>query len=157
MQINSFTEEKQNRSTDRKQINGYQRGHAGRGINQEFEISTHTSSSGTSFCLVAKSCLTLATLQTVAFQAPLSTGFFREEYWSGLPFPSPEHIHTTICKMGYPDGTSGKKPTCQYRRHKRRWFNSWVEKIPWRRVRQPAPVFLPGESPWTAGPSGYSS
>ena len=49
------------------------------------------------------------TLQTVAFQAPLSTGFFREEYWSGLPFPSPEHIHTTIYKMGYPDGTSGKK------------------------------------------------
>ena len=24
---------------------------------------------------------------TVAFQAPLSVGFFRQEYWSGLPFP----------------------------------------------------------------------
>ena len=26
---------------------------------------------------------------TVAHQATLSMGFFREEYWSGLPFPSP--------------------------------------------------------------------
>ena len=28
-----------------------------------------------------------ATLWTVAHQAPLSMGFFRQEYWSGLPFP----------------------------------------------------------------------
>ena len=26
---------------------------------------------------------------TVACQAPLSVGFPRQEYWSGLPFPSP--------------------------------------------------------------------
>ena len=26
---------------------------------------------------------------TVAHQAPLSMGFFRQEYWSGLPFPPP--------------------------------------------------------------------
>ena len=30
-----------------------------------------------------------ATLWTVAHWAPLSTGFPRQEYWSGLPFPSP--------------------------------------------------------------------
>ena len=30
-----------------------------------------------------------ATLWTVAYQAPPSTGFSRQEYWSGLPFPSP--------------------------------------------------------------------
>ena len=35
-----------------------------------------------------QSCLT-ATLWTVACQAPLSMGFSRREYWSGLPFPSP--------------------------------------------------------------------
>ena len=29
------------------------------------------------------------TPQTVAHQAPLSMGFSRQEYWSGLPFPSP--------------------------------------------------------------------
>ena len=30
-----------------------------------------------------------ATLWTVAHQAPLSTGYSRQEYWIGLPFPSP--------------------------------------------------------------------
>ena len=30
-----------------------------------------------------------ATSWTAARQAPLSTGFSRQEYWSGLPFPSP--------------------------------------------------------------------
>ena len=30
-----------------------------------------------------------ATLHTVARQASLSRGFFRQEYWSGLPCPSP--------------------------------------------------------------------
>ena len=39
--------------------------------------------------LVAKSCPTLATPWTVARQAPLSMGFSKQEYWSGLPFPSP--------------------------------------------------------------------
>ena len=29
-----------------------------------------------------------ATLWTVALQAPLSVGFSRQEYWSGLPFPT---------------------------------------------------------------------
>ena len=38
--------------------------------------------------LVTKSCLTLATPWTIACQAPLSVGFSREEYRSGLPFPS---------------------------------------------------------------------
>ena len=32
-----------------------------------------------------------ATLWTAAHQAPLSTGFSRQEYWSGLPVPSPMH------------------------------------------------------------------
>ena len=39
--------------------------------------------------LVIKPCLTLVTPWTVACQAPLSVGFSRQEYWSGLPFPSP--------------------------------------------------------------------
>ena len=30
-----------------------------------------------------------ATPETAAQQAPLSLGFSRQEYWSGLPFPSP--------------------------------------------------------------------
>ena len=39
--------------------------------------------------LVAESCPTLVTSWTVAHQAPLSMGFSRQEYRSGLPFPSP--------------------------------------------------------------------
>ena len=38
-------------------------------------------------CSVAKSCLTLVTPRAVAHQAPLSMGFSRQEYQSGLPFP----------------------------------------------------------------------
>ena len=30
--------------------------------------------------------------QNVALQVPLSMGFSRQEYWSGLPFPSPEDL-----------------------------------------------------------------
>ena len=30
-----------------------------------------------------------ATPWTVAYEAPLSMGFSRQQYWSGLPFPSP--------------------------------------------------------------------
>ena len=36
-----------------------------------------------------QSCLTLSTLWTVAHQAPLSMGFSRQEYWNGMPLPSP--------------------------------------------------------------------
>ena len=39
--------------------------------------------------LVPHSCLNLATQRTVARQAPLSMDFSRQEYWSGLSFPSP--------------------------------------------------------------------
>ena len=35
-------------------------------------------------------------------------------------------------------------------------FDPWVQEIPWRRAWQPTPVFLPGESPWTQEPVGYS-
>ena len=42
--------------------------------------------------LIAKLCLTLATWWTVACQAPLPMGSSRQEYWSGLPFPSPEDL-----------------------------------------------------------------
>ena len=40
---------------------------------------------------VTQLCLTLATPWTVAYQAPPSMGFSRQECWSGLQFPSPMH------------------------------------------------------------------
>ena len=39
--------------------------------------------------------------------------------------------------MGFPGGTSGKEPVCQYRKHKRQSSDPWVGKIPWRRAWQP--------------------
>ena len=36
----------------------------------------------------------LATPWTAAYQAPLSMGFSRQEYWSGVPLPSPSLINT---------------------------------------------------------------
>ena len=42
------------------------------------------------YVLSCFSCVQLfATLWTVARQAPLSMGFSRQEYWSGLPYPPP--------------------------------------------------------------------
>ena len=43
----------------------------------------------------------LATPGTVAFQAPPSMGFSRQEYWSGLPFPSPGDL----CDPGIEPGS----------------------------------------------------
>ena len=40
-------------------------------------------------CSLPKSCRLLETPWTTALQAPLSMGFSRREYWSGLPFPPP--------------------------------------------------------------------
>ena len=39
--------------------------------------------------LRAQCALLFATLWTVACEAPLFMGFSRQEYWTGLPFPSP--------------------------------------------------------------------
>ena len=38
--------------------------------------------------LVTKSCPTLATPRTEEPDRLQSVGFFRQEYWSGLPFPT---------------------------------------------------------------------
>ena len=43
-----------------------------------------------------------ATPWTVAYQAPLSMGFSRQECWSGLPFPSPGDLPDPGIKPGSP-------------------------------------------------------
>ena len=54
---------------------------------------------------VAQSCPTLCDPMAVAHQAPPSMGFSRQEYWSGLPFPSPGDL---------PDpGIEPRSPTLQ--------------------------------------------
>ena len=68
-----------------------------------------------------------ATPWTVAHQAPLSVGFPRQEYWSGLPFPPPGDLPAGI-KPGSPAlqaDTLPSKPTreAQVKKAKFRLFN----------------------------------
>ena len=44
-----------------------------------------------------------ATPWTVALQAPLSMGFSRQEYWRGLPFPSPGDLSYPGIELGSPE------------------------------------------------------
>ena len=76
-----------------------------------------------SWCLVTKSCLTLVTPWTVPCQAPLSMGFSSWEYWSGLPFPSPEDL---------PD------PGIKARSHiAGRFFTNWAIASKWNQPKGP--------------------
>ena len=52
--------------------------------------------------LVVKLCPTLLTSWTVACQPPLSMAFSRQEYWSGLPFPSPGDLPNPMIELGSP-------------------------------------------------------
>ena len=51
---------------------------------------------------VAQSCPTLCDPMDVAYQAPPSMGFSRQECWSGLPFPSPGYLPDPGIKPGSP-------------------------------------------------------
>ena len=69
------------------------------------------------WCVCVKSLsrvLLFATLWTVARQAPLSMGFSRQEYWSGLPFPSPGDLPNPGIEPGFPalqaDALSSEPP-----------------------------------------------
>ena len=55
--------------------------------------------------LVTESCLTLCDPMNTACQALLSMGFSRQEYWSGLPCPSPGDLRDL--------GIEPKSPTLQ--------------------------------------------
>ena len=46
------------------------------------------------FFFFLSTILTNSTPWTVAYQAPLSMGFSRQGYWSELPFPSPDKLHS---------------------------------------------------------------
>ena len=56
-------------------------------------------------CAELLSCANSVTSWIIARQAPLSMGFSRQKYWSGLPFPSPGDL---------PDaGVEPRSPTLQ--------------------------------------------
>ena len=66
-------------------------------------------------CVSAQSCLTLCDPIDYSHQAPLSMGFPRQEYWSGLPFPSPGALPNP-----------GIKPTCLCLLHCRQILYHWA-------------------------------
>ena len=49
-------------------------------------------------CSVTQSCSALQSTVSTAHQAPLSMGFPRQEYWCGLPFPSPGDLPNSSTK-----------------------------------------------------------
>ena len=60
-------------------------------------------------CSAACQVPLFATLWTVAHQAPLPMGVFRQEYWSGLPFPLPgvfltQRLNPISCSSGIAGG-----------------------------------------------------
>ena len=61
------------------------------------------------------------TLWTVAYKAPLSMEFSRQEYWSGLPFPFPGDLPNPGIKTGSPalqaDALPSEPPGKSMRRH----------------------------------------
>ena len=61
------------------------------------------------------------TLWTVAHQTPLSMGFSRQEYWSGLPFPSPGDLPNPEIEPRSPslqaDDLSSEPPGKPYNKH----------------------------------------
>ena len=61
--------------------------------------------------MVAKLCATLATPWTTAGQAPLSMGFPLQEYWRGLPFPSPGDLLDPAIKPVSPVLQAASLPT----------------------------------------------
>ena len=72
--------------------------------------------------------------------------------WTG-----PQNNHPSLFKRGLPKCLSGKESTCEYRSCRRRRFDLWVRKIPWRKKREPTPVFLPRKIPRTGEPGGLQS
>ena len=75
---------------------------------------------------------------TVAHQAALSMGFSRQEYWNGLPFPSPGDLPTQGLNQCLLLG-------------RWMWFNSWVRKIPGEGTATHSSI-LAWRVPWTEEP-----
>ena len=70
---------------------------------------------------LVQSCLTFATPRTVARQDPLSTGFSGQEYWCGLPFPSPENLPENL-PQGLIPGLLHCRQTLYHLSHQRNDF-----------------------------------
>ena len=123
-----------------------------------------------------------ATPWTVACQAPLSMGFSKQEYWSGLPFPLPRDLLDSGIKPApplfpalqayfLPVESSGSKDcngnsletsraslVAQLVKNPPAMRETWVRSLGWedplQGERLPTPVFWPGESHGLYSPWG---
>ena len=68
----------------------------------------------------------------------------------------PMNLELVTSSPGFVGGASGKEPIYQFCRDNRHGFDPWVREITWRRVWQPTPVFLSGESHEQRRLVGYS-
>ena len=69
-----------------------------------------------------------ATPWTAAYQAFPSMGFYRQEHWSGLPFPSPQYCSTTL-QTWKTKGYLLYSLYCSYVLHLYSWYQSQYECI----------------------------
>ena len=60
-------------------------------------------------CAVLSCVQLFVTLRTIACRAPLSTEFSRQEYWSGLPFPTPGDLPDPGIKHNSCNSCTGKQ------------------------------------------------
>ena len=97
-----------------------------------------------SVVLVTQSCLTLCVPVDCSLPGSSVHGILQEEYWRGLPFPSPGDLPDPGIEPESPALWASlvaqlvKNPPAMQETQ----FDSWVEKIHWRRDRLPTPVFL---------------
>ena len=72
---------------------------------------------------VAQSCLTLSDPMDCSLQAPWYMGFSRQEYWSGLPLPSPRGVCTYVLMFVETRGGCGGRQTSVFllRERRRLW------------------------------------
>ena len=107
----------------------------------------------------------LATPWTAVYQAPLSMGFSRQKYWSGVSLPSPCYL-LKHCKnwkvlyscylLGFPGGASDKDSTCQCRKQERR-VSSLGQEDPLEEGMATYSSILAWRIPWTEEPGGLQS
>ena len=121
--------------------------------------------------LVSQSFLTLCNLMDCGPPDSSVHGISQARIWNGLLFPSPGDLPDPGIKPkspalqadslpSEPTGPSQvvlvvKEPTCQCRRGKRRGFDPWVRRIPWRTKWLPTPAFLPGKFHGQRSLAGY--
>ena len=93
-----------------------------------------------------------ATPWTVAYQVPPSMGFSRQEYWSGLPFPSPDLPHPGI-EPRSPAAQTVKRLLAM--QEARVWFLGWED--PLEKEMAIHSSTLAWKIPWTEEPDRLQS